>query len=126
MITIQEFYPTYSEEMISKLEELQNLIWTIAKEQKKTISESSKWGQLSIVSEDGTPIRIAKFSDNEIALFVHCQTTLIETWKNLFPDRLSFSGNRAVIVSVDSPLPASELQVCIDMALNYHARNKRL
>ncbi len=122
MLNLQEFYPTYSEAMIAKLTELQQLIWTVANEQGNAVSESSKWGQLSIASSKGTPIRIAKFSDDEIGLFVHCQTTLIETWKTLFPDRLSFSGNRAVVLSVETPLPAPELKVCIDMALNYRTQ----
>lgn len=121
MQNIQEFYPRYSEPITSKLTELQQLIWQVAKEQKHTISESAKWGQLSFASKKGTPIRIDQFSDNEIALLVHCQTTLIETWKALFADQLSFSRNRAVVLSVSSPLPVSELEICIDMALNYHS-----
>lgn len=124
MQNIQEFYPQYSQTIINKLTELQQLIWQVAEEQGTTLSESAKWGQLSFAAKKGTPIRIDQFSDNQIALLVHCQTTLIENWKALFPQQLTFSGNRAVLLSVDSPLPAAELAVCIAMALNYHASNK--
>lgn len=124
MQNIQEFYPQYSQTIINKLTELQQLIWQVADEQGATLSESAKWGQLSFAAKKGTPIRIGQFSDNQIALLVHCQTTLIETWKALFPQQLTFSGNRAVVLSIDSPLPATKLAVCIAMALNYHAPNK--
>lgn len=124
MQNIQKFYPDYSQTTTRKLTELQQLIWQVADEQGITLSESAKWGQLSFAAKKGTPIRIDQFSDNQIALLVHCQTTLIETWKALFPQQLTFSGNRAVVLSVNSPLPATELAVCIAMALNYHAPNK--
>lgn len=124
MQNIQEFYPQYSQTIINKLTELQQLIWQVAEEQGTTLSESAKWGQLSFAAKKGTPIRIDQFSDKQIALLVHCQTTLIENWKALFPQQLTFSRNRAVVLSVDSPLPAAELAVCIAMALNYHASNK--
>ncbi|MGM0241304.1 DUF1801 domain-containing protein [Enterococcus sp. AZ103] len=121
MLSVKQFYPAYSESVISRLEELQNLIRSTANEQRKDLIEESKWGQLSISCKNSTPIRIDKFSDSEIALFVHCQTNLIEKWRALFSTQLNFSGNRAILLSLDSPLPEKQLKMCIDMALNYHS-----
>ncbi|WP_265459644.1 DUF1801 domain-containing protein [Enterococcus sp. HY326] len=121
MLDVQEFYPNYSESIVDKLSELQKLIWSIATEQQINLTELPKWGQLSIAAKNGTPIRIDKFSDNEIALFVHCQTNLLEKWRGLFSNKLTFSGNRGIILDINSPLPENELKMCIDMALNYHS-----
>lgn len=57
----------------------------------KTIQESLKWKQLSFSSKNDTPIRIDRFSDSQIGLFVHCQTTLVEEWRELFGNSLDFS-----------------------------------
>lgn len=62
-----------------------------------TIQESLKWKQLSFSSKNGTPIRIDRFSDLQIGLFVHCQTTLVDEWRELFGNSLDFSGNRAIL-----------------------------
>ncbi|PFV82889.1 hypothetical protein COL05_09335 [Bacillus sp. AFS059628] len=69
-----------------------------------TIQESLKWKQLSLSSKNGTSIRIDRFSDSQISLFVHCQTTLVDEWRELFGNSLDFSGNRAILLSVKSEL----------------------
>lgn len=65
MQNIQEFYPRYSEPITSKLTELQQLIWQVAKEQKHTISESAKWGscpslQKKVLRFESTTFQITK------------------------------------------------------------------
>lgn len=72
---ISELYGAYSEKQRAKLSELYELIVASSEE---TLSQSLKWNQLSFTSVNGTPVRIDRFSETEVALFVHCQTTLIE------------------------------------------------
>lgn len=122
---IQAFYPKYSVLEKQKLTEVQDLIHKVAEESDIDITESVKWGQLSFATPNGTPIRIDKFSDTQVALFVHCQTHLIETWRSLFSDTLSFSKNRAIVISLDEPLPEEQLKICIDQAFNYHLKNRK-
>lgn len=122
---IQALYPKYSALEKQKLTEMQNLIHKVADESDIEISEGVKWGQLSFATPNETPIRIDKFSDTQIALFVHCQTHLIETWRSLFSDRLHFSKNRAIIIDLNEPLPEEQLKICIDQAFNYHLKNRK-
>ncbi|MBL1223534.1 DUF1801 domain-containing protein [Enterococcus sp. BWR-S5] len=119
--TILELYGQYSELQKAKLSELYELITTSGEE---SLNQSLKWNQLSFAAKNGTPVRIDRYSEEEVALFVHCQTTLVEQWRGLFGDRLTFSGNRAILFSVHEELPVEELKVCLQMAFNYRKGKK--
>lgn len=121
-IDIQDFYPNYSTLEKQRLIELQTLIHQVADESHLELVESSKWGQLSFATPQGTPIRIDKLSDTEIGCFVHCQTNLIETWRSLFADTLTFSKNRAIVLRLEEPFPVESLKICIDQAFYYHMK----
>ncbi|MEM8947997.1 MAG: hypothetical protein AAGA21_10245 [Pseudomonadota bacterium] len=86
-----------------------------------------KWGQLSFLtaaSKSGTTIRIDRLSktDDRPALFVSCQTDLVATFQDIYPEALSYQGKRAIILDADGPLPEVELRHCIALALTYKAR----
>ncbi|MGY3779119.1 DUF1801 domain-containing protein [Isobaculum melis] len=91
------------------------------------IEESLKWNQPTYstkVTKSGTPIRIDRFGADKIALFVSCQTTLIEEFKELFKEELEFSKTRAIVLDPKKVLPTKALSFCIEMALTYHIRKK--
>ena len=93
------------------------------------LDETLKWGQpsyLTNVSGSGTTIRIApaKGEPGRVALYVHCQTHLIERLRELYGEALAFEGNRAILLDIDAPLPVEPLRHCIALALTYH-RDKR-
>lgn len=69
-----------------------------------------------------SPIRIDRFEEDKIAVFFHCQTNLIETFRGMFPDILEFSKNRAIVLDPTEPLPLKELSFCIRMALTYYQK----
>lgn len=104
----------------STLLELRKLIYTVAGDRK--VIENLKWRQPSYKTIDGTPIRIDVFAENQVALFVNCQTTLIEQYKMLFGDTLTFSNNRAIIFDIDKKLPIQQLKICIDLTMKYHLK----
>ena len=90
-----------------------------------TIEETLKWGQpsyLTAESKSGTTIRIdqVKSAPGRVALYVHCQTTLIETFQRHYPDTLKCEGNRSVVFDPDEEIPAAALRHCIALALTYH------
>lgn len=94
------------------------------------LEETRKWGEsafLTSATGSGTTVRINrhKKSDNEYALYVPCQTDLIERYKQLYNDKLNFDGNRAVVFDVKDELPIDAVSHCIAMALTYHLRNSR-
>jgi hypothetical protein len=88
-----------------------------------------KWGQPSYLTAEtgsGSTIRIdrVKSADNQVAVFFHCQTDLVETFRELYP-KLSYSGNRAILLDADKKLPEAELRHCVALALTYHLRKRK-
>ncbi len=91
------------------------------------LEETLKWGEpayLTSTTKSGTTIRINrhKKSDNHYAIYVHCQTDLVERYKQLYGDILQFEGTRAVVFDVDQEIPTKAVQHVIAMALTYHLR----
>jgi hypothetical protein len=93
------------------------------------LDETLKWGQPSYLTNQtrsGSTIRIdrvkpAPGDDRErYALYVHCQTTLVSTFRALYRDALTFGGNRSILMDADAPLPKEALRHCIALALTYH------
>ncbi len=76
------------------------------------IDETLKWGQpayLTHQSKSGTTLRLGVPAPKKIALFVHCQTTLISEFQALFPDEFTYDGNRAIIFQDGCTLPQAPL-----------------
>lgn len=90
------------------------------------LTETLKWGQPSYLTDQtksGTTIRLGWAEDGAaISLFVHCQTSLVGEWRQLYDDTLTFVGNREISIPTDKDLPRAPLQHCVAMALTYHAR----
>ncbi|MFN4024510.1 MAG: DUF1801 domain-containing protein [Hyphomonas sp.] len=91
------------------------------------LTETLKWGEpayLTETSRSGTTIRLA-WSPKQpasVSLFVSCQTSLIESWRNHYSHDLTFVGNREIRFPLGQPLPADQIRHCIAMALTYHKR----
>ncbi len=92
------------------------------------IEETLKWGQPSYLTPEtksGATIRIGGVAGTTgVAVFVHCQTNLIATFRALYPDELAFEGNRAIVVAADGAMPVEPLRHCIAQALTYHLRKR--
>lgn len=94
------------------------------------LGETLKWGQPSYLTSQtrsGTTIRIgeAKGAPGCCALSVHCQTDLIETFRELYPDAFRYEGKRAIVFDESDIVDEAALAHCIALALTYHARKKR-
>lgn len=90
------------------------------------LSETLKWGQPSYRPEaahTGTAVRLGQFGEHRSALFVHCQTTLVDAYRKRFPE-LSYAGNRAIVLNPEEPLRSAALRVCIELALTYKLRGR--
>jgi hypothetical protein len=115
----------------TKLKALRRLILDTARTTRGVgrIEEALKWGQPSYLTAEtgsGSTIRIdrVKAADNQVAVFFHCQTGLVDTFRELYPD-LSYSGNRAILLDADAKLPEAELRHCVALALTYHLRKRK-
>lgn len=94
------------------------------------LEETLKWGEPSYIaseSKKGSTIRIAwkAKTPSQYGIYFNCQTTLIETFKTVFPGEFKFEGNRAIVFDVADALPKKELVFCITAALTYHLKKPR-
>jgi hypothetical protein len=92
------------------------------------VIETLKWGQPSWLPSRprvGSTLRAGWAAGRPECLssFVHCQTTLSETMRTLYPDSFTFDGNRALHMALDAPLPLEALAHCADMTLTYHRKS---
>jgi hypothetical protein len=94
------------------------------------LEETLKWGQPSYLTSEtrsGSTVRIdgIKGDNAHVAVYFICHTNLVERFRELYRDRLSFEGNRAIVLDVKEPLPAEELGHCVAMALTYQLDKRR-
>lgn len=116
---LESYPPTVHKKII----EIRQLIFDIAeKKQLGVIVESLKWGELSYVCKGGSPIRIdwKTKTPDKVSVFFNCNTQLVETFRELFADRLQLNGKRELLIPLTQPLPQAELNTCFAMALQYH------
>ena len=120
VLSVIEGYP---DKIRDRLLEIRELVYQVANEREEIgpLTETLKWSQPSFLTEvsgSGTTVRIDRHTDNEVAIFFHCQTSLVETFRELLPE-LNYLKNRAIILNVNELLPVDEVKVCLDMALTY-------
>lgn len=92
------------------------------------LEETLKWGEpayLTSESKSGSTIRIdwKKKTPSQYAMYFHCQTNLVDTFKTLFPGVFKFEGNRAIVFDESDLVPKEALAHCIAIALTYHRKN---
>jgi Domain of unknown function (DU1801) len=92
------------------------------------LEETLKWGEPAYVtsqSRSGSTVRIGwkKSRPTQYAMYFHCRTNLVETFRTLFPTDFKFEGNRALVFDEADIVPTDSLAFCITAALTYH-RNK--
>jgi hypothetical protein len=91
------------------------------------LTETLKWGEpafLTTATKSGTTLRLGwkPAAPDTAQVLVHCSTTLVNEWRDLYSGTLTFSGTRAIDLDINAPLPQAPLSHCIAMALTYHAR----
>ena len=58
-------------------------------------------------------------------MYFHCQTNLVSTFREVYPNAFTYEGNRSILFEPEGELPEAELRHCISMALTYHLRKKK-
>lgn len=115
----------------ARLMEVRDLILTTAEEvEAGSLVETLKWGEPSYLPKTprtGTTVLMnaVKGSDRDIALYFHCQTTLVDAFRELYPGTFRFEGSRALILDARKKLPKKALAHCIALALTYHRRPRQ-
>jgi hypothetical protein len=91
------------------------------------VIETLKWGEPAYLPKApgvGTTVRInaVKGSKDKVAVLFHCQTNLIASFRERYPDMFEYEGNRAIVLQVGRAMPVKALKHCVALALTYHAR----
>jgi hypothetical protein len=124
-------FDAYPKPVKAKLLALRRLILDTAKTTQGVgeLEETLKWGQpsyLTTESKSGSTVRIdqVKAEAGQVAVYFHCQTNLVETFRELYP-KLNYSGNRAILLDAADKLPEAELRHCVGLALTYHLGKRK-
>ena len=92
------------------------------------LTETLKWGQPSYLTAEtgsGSTVRIDRLKGRDAcAVYFHCQSGLIEQFRELYPDTFRYEGKRAILFNTRDRLPVQELGHCIALALTHHLRKK--
>lgn len=89
------------------------------------LEESLKWGEPAFAtaeSKSGSTVRIAwrPKQPSQYAVYFNCQTTLVDSFRTMFPTAFRYEGNRALVFEQDGEVAVEALCICIAMALTYH------
>jgi hypothetical protein len=129
---VDEVFGAYPKSLRAKLLALRRLIFDTAKATKGVgaLQETLKWGQpsyLTTETKSGSTIRIdrVKSAANQYALYFHCQTDLVETFRDMYPTQLRYGGNRSILLNAAEEIPEPELRHCVALALTYHLRKRK-
>jgi hypothetical protein len=115
-------FKSYPKEVAERLLRIRCIIFRTAEQAEiSDLQETLKWGQPSYLSKIGSTIRYdwSPKSPNEFRLYFHCQTRLIDTFKEVYGDIFVYEGNRALVFKFEQTIPAKEVSHCVRMALEY-------
>jgi hypothetical protein len=77
-----------------------------------------------VESGSGSTIRIDQVKDEpgRYAIYFHCQTNLVSTFRDIYPKEFQYGGNRCILLDVTQKFDENALRHCISLALTYHMR----
>ena len=121
---VEEIFNNYPDKIREKMLHLRQLVLDTAAEMEsvKKIDETLKWGEPSYITKSGSTIRMdwKRSKPEQYAMYFHCKTKLVDTFKELYKDNFKFEGNRAIVFNAKDKIPNDELKHCISLSLNYH------
>jgi len=122
-------FDRYPPDVRSALMRMRGLILTTAAQSLRVgeVVETLKWGQpayLPARPRVGTTVRIDAVAGTPgaYAMYFHCQTSLLATFRDLYPDAFTFEGDRALVFSTAHLIPENAVKHCVALALGYHLR----
>ena len=129
---VASLYKAYPAAVRTKLMALRELLLDTAAKTAGVgrLTETLKWGQPSYLTSEtrsGSTIRIDRLKTDaaSYAVFFHCQTDLVETFRELYPTELRYGGNRRILLNAEEEVPEAALRHCVALALTYHSRKRK-
>lgn len=124
---VDKVFSGYPKDVREKLLTVRALIFATAKSIPEIgeLEETLKWGQPSYLTSEsgsGSTIRLDALRNKpgSYAVYFHCQTTLVETFKQRFGSKFRYEGNRALLFTCSDKIPTAELRECFTDALTHH------
>jgi len=107
------------------LEQVRSLILSTHKKSERVgeLSEALRWGQLSYLTDTGSMIRLGMSKSGQPAMFFHCGTSLVETYRAQYAHEFEFEGNRALVLTSSVASTKKALAHCIEQALTYKLKS---
>lgn len=129
-IQVKTTYDAYPPAARLFLLNIRELVFTLATQSDEVgqVTETLKWGNPSYLThspKSGTPLRLTWLSKSpfDCALSVHCQTIMLEEFKQAYPE-CRYDGRRSLLLDYRQPMPTNTVSDFIRMALTYHARKR--
>jgi len=119
--SVRNKFDSYPLSVATLLNELRDLIFHVAHQDGITdLKETLKWSQPSYISSIGSTLRFDWTPNKPLQYYVYfnCNTSLVETFKEIYGEVFQYEGKRAIVLTVGQQLP-SELAHCISMSLRY-------
>jgi len=128
---VNAVFKSYPKKIKAKLMFLRQLILETAASFNDVgeIEETLKWGEPSYLTsqtKSGSTIRIdwKKSQENQYAIYFKCTANLVPAFRERYPKKFKFEGNRSILFNIDEEIPVEELKKCIALALTYHLNKK--
>ena len=134
---VEAVFSSYPEKTRAKLMRLRKLIAETAAKIPGVgpVEETLKWGQPAYTTPEtksGSTFRIDRIKpekgaddSGEYAMYFHCQSNLISSFRRKYPEEFNYDGNRAIVFGAKDKIPVKALKDCIELALTYHLRKKK-
>lgn len=120
---IERRFTDYPQNVREKMQHLRALVLETAEEEGiAELEETLKWGEPSFVTKNGSTLRMdwKEKTPDQYAMYFHCSTRLVETFRIVFDRKFQYEGNRALIFQLNQRIPERELKECIKASLIYH------
>lgn len=123
-------FAAYPSKSRAKLMALRELVFNVAESTPGVgpLDETLKWGQpsyLTMATGSGSTVRMDRLRKAEgYALYFHCQSGLVEQFRELYGDTFRYDGKRALLFGPKERLPVKALRHCLGLALTHHLRKK--
>ena len=112
---VARVFDGYPAPMRRKMMRLRQLVLDTALETEGVdeLEETLKWGEPSYLTKCGSTVRIdwRERAPDKYAMYFNCNTSLVDTFKELYGDVLAFEGKRAIVLGETDELPVDELSL---------------
>ena len=128
---VASVFDSYPKKIREKLMFLRQLIFetAAATEEVGELEETLKWGEPSYLTpktKSGSTVRIdwKKSNEGQYAMYFKCTANLVATFRERYPKKFRYGGDRSIIFNLNDEIPVKELKNCISLALTYHLNKK--